>query len=87
LTLREFARLLGPVTREDITSRVTTDDPGERMAAIVAAALGQRGLVPMVEPTDDDIADPYGHHREVYERAARDIDTALNVLLTLLAVA
>lgn len=85
LALREFARLLSPVTRDDIASRVSTDDPGERMAAIVAAALGQRGLVPMVAPTDDDIADPYGRSREVYDRAAADIDAAITVVMNLLA--
>jgi protein-tyrosine phosphatase len=85
LTLREFARLLGPVTQDDIAQRVASDDPGERMAAIVAAALGQRGLVPIADPGDDDIADPYRRSRAMYERSASDIDAALDVLLALLA--
>jgi protein-tyrosine phosphatase len=85
LTLREFARLLGPVTPADVAGRVSTDDPVERMTAIVALALSQRGLVPLGDPADDDIADPYRRERSAYLRAATEIDAALAVPLALLA--
>jgi protein-tyrosine phosphatase len=85
LTLRELARLLEPVTRADIDHRCSTKDPVERMAAIVAAALGRRGLVPVADPADDDIADPYGRDRAAYVRAASAIDEAITVLMWLLA--
>jgi protein-tyrosine phosphatase len=84
LTLREFARLLGPVTSSDIDQQVDSGDPVERIAAIVSAALANRGLVPVDDPADDDIADPYGRARSAYERAARQIDAALSVPLGLL---
>jgi protein-tyrosine phosphatase len=84
LTLREFARLLGPVTPADIARRLTSDDPVERMTAVVAAALGQRGLVPVGAAADDDIADPYGRDRSAYLRAASEIDAALSVVMALL---
>jgi protein-tyrosine phosphatase len=87
LTLRELARLLGPVTPADIPARVSTDDPVERMSAIVSAALAQRGLVPPGEPNADDIADPYGRDRAAYGRAAGDIDAAITTLIDLLATA
>jgi protein-tyrosine phosphatase len=85
LTLREFARLLGPITPADVDARVTTDDPVERMTAIVALALSQRGLVPLGDPADDDIADPYRAPRSAYLRAASEIESALAVPLALLA--
>jgi protein-tyrosine phosphatase len=84
LTLRELARLLRPVTPVEIDERVTNDDPVERMRAIVAAALANRGLVAARDPADDDIADPYGRARSAYERAASEIDAAVRVVTGLL---
>jgi protein-tyrosine phosphatase len=84
VTVREFARLLGPVTPADITRRAPTTDPVERMRAIAAAAFANRGLVRVANPSDDDIADPYGRARSSFERAAAEIDAALTVPLTLL---
>jgi protein-tyrosine phosphatase len=84
LTAREFARLLAPVTRDDIDARAPGGDPVERMRAIVDAAMANRGLVPLAEAAEDDIADPYGRDRRAYARAAAEIDAALSVPLTLL---
>jgi protein-tyrosine phosphatase len=83
LTLRELARLLGPVGAADIPPA----DPVERMRALLAAAIGHRGLVPPEDPRDDDIADPYGLSRVSYERAADEIEAALEPLLERLAPA
>jgi len=84
LTLLEFARLLGPVTPAEIAQTAPSGDPVDRMRAIAAAAFANRGLVPITDPADDDIADPYRRDRAAYERAAADIDAALTVLLDLL---
>jgi protein-tyrosine phosphatase len=84
LTLREFARLLGSVTAVDIAQAAPRGDPVDRMRAIAAAAFSNRGLVPIDDPADDDIADPYRRDRAAYERAAAEIDAALMVPLTLL---
>jgi protein-tyrosine phosphatase len=83
LTLREFARLLEPVTPDDVTAAAGSD-PVERMRVIASRAFGNRGLVPLGNPADDDIGDPYGRPRESYVRAAGEIDAALTVPLTLL---
>jgi protein-tyrosine phosphatase len=83
LTLRELARLLGPVTPAEITADAG-EDPVMRMRAIAARAFGNRGLVPVTNPADDDVADPYGRPRQSYLRAASEIDAALMVPLTLL---
>jgi protein-tyrosine phosphatase len=84
VTLREFARLLGPVTPSDIAGRAGSDDPVDRMRAISAAAFANRGLVPLGQPAADDIDDPYGRPRAAYLRAAEAIDAALAVPLALL---
>jgi protein-tyrosine phosphatase len=83
LAVREFARLLGPVTAQEIADAAGTD-PVARLRAIAAKAFGNRGLVPLNHPADDDVADPYGRNRDSYDRAAREIDAALKVPLALL---
>jgi protein-tyrosine phosphatase len=80
LTLRELARLLGPVGPGQITAAA----PRDRMAQLLTAAIANRGLVPPAEPRDDDIADPYGHSRSAYERAAEEIDAAFRPVIDLL---
>jgi protein-tyrosine phosphatase len=80
LTLRELARLLGPVG----PAMITGSGPVERMRELVTAAIGNRGLVPPTDPRDDDIADPYGQSRAAYERAAEEIDAALRPVIALL---
>jgi protein-tyrosine phosphatase len=80
LTLRELARLLGPVG----PAAITASRPVERMRDVVSAAIGNRGLVPPADPRDDDIADPYGQSRAAYERSAEEIDAALRPVIALL---
>jgi protein-tyrosine phosphatase len=87
VTLRELARLLGPVTAADVDARAAADDIVERMRAVVALAFANRGLVPWADPADDDIGDPYGRERPVYVKAADQIDAALDVLVRLLVPA
>jgi protein-tyrosine phosphatase len=75
--LRELARLLGPVSAADIPGA----GPAERLRGLLTAAIGNRGMVPVADPRDDDIADPYGLSRVHYERAADEIVMALDVVL------
>ena len=82
LTLREYARLLGGVSKADVAAGT---DPVERMRAITTAAFGRRGYAPPQDPADDDVPDPYGSAMPAYERAAALIDQALQVPLSLLA--
>jgi protein-tyrosine phosphatase len=81
-TLREFARLLTDVTIAEIVPAGA--DPADQMAAVAAAALTRRGLVPAVEPAADEIPDPFRGPREGYVEAAQLIDAALAVPLGLL---
>jgi protein-tyrosine phosphatase len=85
VTLREFARLLGPVTADDLAATSPAgDDVVARMRAVAAAALANRGLVPIDDPAADDIADPYKRDRTAYVRAANEIAVSLDVPLALL---
>ncbi len=61
-TLREFAALarLG-------AAAVQEDDPGARLAALVAAAPRLRALRP--GPREDDVEDPHGRSAEVHARS------------------
>lgn len=83
MTLREYARLLTGVTAADIEA--PEGDPVARFAAITAMAFSRRGLVPIEDPSDDDVPDPFGGKMAGYELAAELIDAALAVPLALLA--
>lgn len=82
VTLREYARLLSDVTPADIGS--AGSDPVERFRAITVAAFARRGYAPPQDPSDDDIRDPFGGPMAGYEKAALQINQALDVPLALL---
>jgi protein-tyrosine phosphatase len=73
LTLREFARLVSPIASADVPGT----DPVERLRALVAMAMDNRGLVPLNDPADDDVPDPYRRDRAIYDRAADLMDQAI----------
>ncbi len=81
-TLREFARLLAGTTIAEIGP--VGADPVSRLRAIASHAFAQRGIVPAVEPSEDDIPDPYGGPLDGYEIAAQLVDAALVTPLGLL---
>jgi protein-tyrosine phosphatase len=83
LTLREYARLLEGVTKDDLA--VAGSDPVERLQAITGAAFRRRGYAPAEDPLDDDVPDPFGKALSAYEGAAALIDEALSVPLSLLS--
>jgi protein-tyrosine phosphatase len=87
VTLREFARLLEPVTAAEIDGLVSSADPVERMRAVVAAALDRREAGSVGTAGADDIGDPYGRERAVYVRVAHQIDAAIATVMELLAPA
>ncbi|HVT20751.1 MAG TPA: hypothetical protein VHD58_02585 [Mycobacteriales bacterium] len=83
VTLREYARLLSGVSHGDLPGAEA--DLVTRFHALTKAAFGQRGLVALKDPSDDDIPDPFGRPMPAYEKAAALIDEALEVPLSLLA--
>jgi protein-tyrosine phosphatase len=80
LTVREFARLVSPIRPEDIPGV----DPIDRMRALVRLAMDNRGLVPLNDPLDDDVPDPYRRDRAIYDRAADLMDAAITSIVALL---
>ena len=83
VTLLEFARLLSGVSRADLPEVGT--DPVAQLRAITELAFSRRGYVPLDDPEDDDVPDPYGGKMSGYERAAQLFHAALAVPIALLA--
>lgn len=77
--LREFARLLAPVSL-----RRTGDDPVLRARAAVSTAALRRGCVPWVDKTADIVPDPYGRSRNAHQLSTDLIGDALRQVLTVM---
>ncbi len=74
--LREFARLVASVECAGMPS-----EPVALARAAVVAARDNRGLIPPVVPSEDDIADPMGLNQAAHHAAARVISSALAQIL------
>lgn len=79
-TLREVARLASLVNRRDLPD----EGLDVRLRALVPALAGRRGLVPVSDPTDDDVVDPYRQPDDVYEVMAKQVAPAVATLVALL---
>ncbi len=80
-TLREFARLTAGITATDLP----TGDPEARARELVRLAVGRRGAVPVVVPSDDDLADPYQAPQALFAACADLVEQSLRGPLDLLA--
>lgn len=80
ITLSDLADLLDGVSAEDVAGRHGT---GTWVAQVVSAALARRALVP-ARQDGVDITDPIGQSRSVFERMAREIESALQVIVPVL---
>ena len=69
-TIKEFARLAASLD----------DHAAPTPAALVERIAGQRGWVPAVSATEDDVADPYGLPAERYTGTAAELDEAVRVV-------
>jgi protein-tyrosine phosphatase len=79
-SLREFARLVPLVDLSTLA-----DDPVQRAHALVHEVRSRRGLVPPVDPEDDEVLDPMGRPREAHRAATRLISEAVLTLIDALA--
>lgn len=80
-TIREFERLAAATSDDAIRAGATGDDPRDRLRGALAVLAGQRGLVlPPVDPTDDDVVDPYGRSRETYARSDAQLSPGLEAV-------
>lgn len=82
-TLREMARLLPLVDPATLPEGPLE----ERLRALVPTAAAKRGLVPVADPGEDDVLDPYRQSEEVYEAMAAQLVPAVTALLDALAPA
>lgn len=91
-TAREFARLAGDVTDEELrTAAAGAGDaagPRERFAAALAVIAGRRGItLPPASPDEDDVVDPYGRSAATYERSAAELEPGLTAVERVVRIA
>ncbi len=75
-TLREFARVLA----DNRDAWPTATDPATRAEALLALAGARRGLAGPVDPSADDVPDPYRRSAQVYDEAWTLISAAVDVI-------
>lgn len=80
ITVSDLADLLDGVSAEDVAARQGT---GTWVAQVLSAALARRAMV-AARQTGVDITDPIGQPRPVLERMAREIESALQVIVPVL---
>ncbi|WP_248705004.1 low molecular weight phosphatase family protein [Curtobacterium sp. MWU13-2055] len=83
-TLREFARLAGGLTDEDLfeVARMPQTASADRLRAVVALVAARRGFVPNAsDPVHDDVVDPYRRSDSVYEASAQQLVPAADIVI------
>lgn len=86
-TLREFARLIDVTTDADLCDEVKAagPNPSDKLrAAIEAARLGRSDLLPLENPGEDDVVDPYEKSDFVYEASAQQLIPAVDAVTSYL---
>lgn len=75
-TVREFKRLIDVTPDEELRAEVMASrgTSAEKLrAAVEAARLGRSDLIPLDNPGDDDVVDPYGQEKSVYDASAQQL--------------
>ena len=80
-TLREFARTL----TDHRDAWPAAADPVTRARALLALAQQRRGLAGPIDPSLDDVPDPYGRSAHVYDEAWALISAAVDVIVDAVA--
>ncbi|WP_193598119.1 low molecular weight phosphatase family protein [Microbacterium sp. YJN-G] len=77
-TVREFARLVEPLTDDDVRRGVADAGPdaGLRLQALARLAGAQRGMV-HAQPDEHDVIDPYRRSQQTYELCASQLVPAV----------
>jgi len=83
-TLKQFARLVGPVLESGLAQSAPTengDTESVRLRSFVAEVAASRGYQPPPENlADDDIEDPYRRPWAVYERVGERVESAISTV-------
>ncbi|MFP7365035.1 low molecular weight phosphatase family protein [Corynebacterium callunae] len=75
-TVRDFARLIEVTAPADLAEEVKLagNSPKAKLdAAVEAARLGRSDLLPLEDPADEDIIDPFGKSEQIYEESAAQL--------------
>lgn len=87
-TAREFARLAGEVSDEEIVAAAEEagSDPSDRLRAACDVVSSYRGMVPRPgQPDDDDVVDPYRRSWDTYKLAASQLLPAVQQIARVVA--
>lgn len=84
-TLREAARLAPLVDPGELPTEPPDALLADRFRALVPALVARRGFVPVEDPADDDVVDPFRQSQEVYAAMADQLVPAVDTLVTVLA--
>ena len=84
-TLREFARLASTVDPEILEGLPLDSERGPEFVRAVAARRGI--VVPLAQPSDDDLEDPYLRPAAVYDRIGSEIDDAVATVVAMMTPA
>ncbi|WP_407650293.1 arsenate reductase/protein-tyrosine-phosphatase family protein [Cellulomonas edaphi] len=79
-TLRELARLAAAVDPAELPGAGSTT--ADRLAALVPLAAARRGTARAHAPSDDDVVDPYGGTRALYQRAFGELEPAVRAIVS-----
>lgn len=80
-TLLEFAHVVSLIDAPMIESQL--QPTGDRALDALNIAMRMRGVVPRLSPDRlYDVPDPYGRSKQVYERAAKQIERAVDQIAT-----
>ncbi|PPF82225.1 low molecular weight phosphatase family protein [Subtercola sp. Z020] len=88
-TLREFARLAGQISDEEISAvagrEATTRDKLKAAVALTASRRGQSD--PPASPDEDDVVDPYRRDDETYALSVAQLVPAVGAVVHILSLA
>ena len=85
-TLREFARLAAGLVPRPTADPAQSGPDAASLRRTVRAVAGLRGRVAVVDPSVDEIPDPYGRDAEVARQCVASISAAIDDVLTALGL-
>ncbi|MBM7798511.1 protein-tyrosine phosphatase [Microlunatus panaciterrae] len=84
LTIRQLGRILEEGADRGELPTVDSLPPNERVDALLSFVMRRRGLRYRLDPSADNVIDPYGQSAEVHQLAVTQMLPALNLLSTAL---
>lgn len=80
-TLLEFAHVVSSI--DDMTLKTQVQPHGTELLDALEIVMRRRGVVPRLQPDRRyDVPDPFGRSKQVYERSAKQIERAVDQIVT-----